>query len=248
MDGEGEGMTEAKLPIFGTALASWRDTFNAALSMPVNFAIAFVIAAAFALTKEPPASAEVFILDAGLLRGIARAFLLTPLLIVVHRYVLLAELTTRYPLALSSPRFWRFAGFSILLHLIFVIPLLIVYGLSFDGYAAVIVSLVLVFAVIVISLHTVIIFPAVAVDAPNANLQAAYRDSKGRAWRVCWTIVVTGVPVIIVVAVDEILKLVSPTLATIVVSAMDVFMLAAFAATASHLYRAWSVRLGQPAG
>jgi hypothetical protein len=194
--------------------------------------------------------------------GIVQAVLLAPLAIAVHRFVLLGERTNRYPLEPGSGRYLRFVGFSILITLLLEIPstvqnlvpgakdsLAIAAGLG-------IVVLALVITVITIVVRRVILFPAIAIDAPGATWRNAGLDIKGSAWPAALIFFLMGLPVWVVRLLLDWLLLMpqaqsstgSWLLFSVIAAIIGVPTLCAFAAAASHIYQARADALTRPSG
>jgi hypothetical protein len=254
-----------KPPIIGTAVAAWADAFNVIGAMPfvVGIALAIMIVISilgFALLPNPyaaGAAAWMFLLT--VVFSIIQALLLAPLAILVHRYVLLGEVSDRYPLDPSSTRYMRFVSFAILVKLLGAIPGVI------EGFAPKpnenpgvqialgVTTLVLFVVVIVIIVRRAILFPAIAIDAPGATWSNARRDTKGSSWRVAFIFVCVALPAIVISIPLWYLTLRSGfglggrIMFAIVDSVIDVPTLCAFAAAASHIYRARADKLAAAA-
>src|SRR5262249_27416393 len=65
----------------------------------------------------------------------------------------------------------------------------------------VIVIVVLGIAVAAVGVRAIILFPAVAVDAPSANWRQAMADTDGYAWKIIFIIVVAALPFLVVFGV-----------------------------------------------
>ena len=133
---------------------------------------------------------------------VAQGFLLTPVAIAVHRFVLLGEVTARYALNPFAPRFFLFlhldgdlpnAGDAIpMLPMAISRPIggvdayRLPRGHGVDGRGA---------------LHRcglLILFPAIAVDARGAHWRNAFDDTKGQTLRVIGAVMVAAIPFLIV--------------------------------------------------
>jgi hypothetical protein len=142
-------------------------------------------------------SSETGALLAGFVASGVQAFLLTPCMIAAHRFIILGEVTPRYRLEPRAPRFQLFFLWSLALSLgywvpsfgLAVLPQVMPYALV-AGSALFIVA---VFAVIV-SFRLMILFPAVAVDAPGATWDNALADTKGHVWRMLFITLLSGLP------------------------------------------------------
>ena len=124
-------VTGEKPSIVGTAVAGWRDAFASIAAMPTTCGITFVLvlalSAANTLLVPQPAGTEsgTAPLVAGFITGIIQSFVIAPLAIAVHRYVLLGEVTAGYAIHPSSPRYLRFVSFAVLINVLMFVPSLI---------------------------------------------------------------------------------------------------------------------------
>jgi hypothetical protein len=251
-------MAATKPPVFGTAVIAWGDAFRAMGAMPAVTGIAFVLVlvtslASFAIIPNPYALVgSPWLPVVSIASSIVQAVLLAPLAIAVHRFVLLGETTNRYPLEPGSSRYLRFVGFAILVKILWLIPSTIqalIPGATGNAAAAAalgIVALVLFVTVIIIVVRRAILFPAIAIDAPGATWNNAGLDTKGSSWRVAFIFVLTALP-ILVVAMPLYWLLLTPQAQpstgswlffSVIGAVIGIPALCAFAAAASHIYRA----------
>jgi hypothetical protein len=183
------------------------------------------------------------------------AFLLTPVAIAVHRFVLLGEVTERYAASLSDQRFMRFFTFSIAFQLLILVPgMLMPLAMKAGEIVGLLLGLavfaLLVFAVIV-SLRLLLLFPALAVDAGGAHWKNAIDDTKGHTWHVFFVIAATALPAILVELPMYIMlgwpperpSLGGGVVLSIFQAVISVLSLAAFAAAASRLFAVYANRL-----
>jgi hypothetical protein len=254
-------MAEKKPPVIETAVIAWRDAFRAIEVMPVVAGIAFVLylvmslaisainANSYALVGSP----WLPIISIG--ASIVQAVLLAPLAIAVHRFVLLGEKTNRYPLEPKSSRYLRFVGFAILVNILWLIPNTIetLIPAVRDNNPAVasglgFVAFVLVITVVIVVVRRAILFPAIAIDAPGATWSKARLDTKGSSWRVAFVFVLTALPALVIKFLLYWLWLLLTSQArpsvgsflffSVIGVAITIAALCAFAAAASHIYRA----------
>jgi hypothetical protein len=258
-------------PIVRSAITGWRDAVQAIGNMPVPARVApFLIMLAF--------SAGSFLLVTNLnatgrqpgpeLVGLTLAlrivvtFLVTPVAIAVHRFVLLGEVPGRYALNPSDPRFRRFFGFAAALNLIgaiwlvSAIPTKQELGPATSTTLAFTLLMLLVVIVVVpitmiVSVRTVILFPAIAIDAADASWRNAMRDSKGHSWRVFFILFATALPALVPTFLLAKLAgagaIVWTGMILIVVEAiLGGLTICAVAAVASRLYQAFATSLGRP--
>ena len=196
-------MTPTPPSIWRAAVAGYRDAARALSAMPLLALVAFAVGLGQALTEfillPADETRDIFQQVIGYVLTLVWSFLLTPLLIAVHRFILLDEVTSGYPIEPGNPRFLRFFAWSFGLTAavaVFdflttkvndLIPILIVLALFFVG--------------VVFALRLVILFPAIAVDSPGATWRSALRDSKGYAWRIFWILLLASLPALAVVLI-----------------------------------------------
>jgi len=258
-------MTVKKVPIVDTAVAAWGDAFNVIGAMPLVAGIAFAIMITISLLSFAllpagyPAAASPWMPVFTILFSILQALLLAPLAIVVHRYVLLGEVTNRYPLEPSSARYVRFVSFAVLVKILGIIPGSIEdviprpeQNLAVTGAAGVAI-LVLFVVIMVVVVRRAILFPAIAVDAPGASWSNARRDTKGSSWRVAFIFICAALPAVIVsiplwyFTLRSGFDAGSRLMFSIISAVVEIPTLCAFAAAASRIYRARADRLIQAA-
>jgi len=259
-------MPQLKPPVIGTAVAAWADAFRVIAAMPLVAGIAFVIMILLSLVTIWIAPDPMTLVTSHwlpvftLISSIVRGLLLAPLAIVVHRYVLLGELAHRYPLEPFNARYVRFAGFAVLVNILWSMPSVFEsYMLDMQQSPGTVAVLGLVnsaffVAVMIIVVRRVILFPAVAVDAPGATWSNARHDTKGSSWRVAFILFFVAVPALIAagllllyyVLLRPGLTAESQLVFLVLRSLFAVPTLCAFAAAASHIFRARADTLAQP--
>src|SRR5687767_14435419 len=105
-----------KVPILSVTRRAYYDAFRAAFAMPAMAAVVLLICLADTVATEMiqqwlPLSK----LALGFAVSVVFAFMVTPFLIAVHRYILLGEVTTGCRIDVRSRRFRRFFAYSLLL-------------------------------------------------------------------------------------------------------------------------------------
>jgi hypothetical protein len=194
--------------------------------------------------------------------AVLRAFVVAPLAVAVHRFVLLDEARDRFAIA-TTPREVRFALWILGVTLITIagpFMLGVVAGIFavVAGTAGKVVAIVLIFVsavlAIIVLLRLALLFPAIALDRA-----APARESRTLTYRHVWRIFLTGVlmslPVIVAFAVVLALfvhgqagnTLAAGGVAFLVFSAVvQVLVIAASAAMASLFYRRYAGSLAPP--
>lgn len=242
--------------LYHTLLKAWRPALFAFLILSIGFFATAV--GPLLLTRDPigQALARQVIL-------VGLCFLLTPFLLAIHRLVLLGEPTTRYDFEPSSQRFQLFFGWLTLSVLMMSIPSLLdaltaprgpVYygsGHSFAGSRSTIVTVVRL-AVLIVVQHFLVLFPAVAVDAPGAAWQNAIGDTRRHRWFVLAVTILPFIPVgLLFVAATPLLRVGPGTLIGLIagmlwVGAMLLVAVTLGAVIASRLYQVIGDRLNMP--
>jgi hypothetical protein len=256
---------ETKPSAIGWTITAWRDTAAAISQMPVVLGVGLSIIVVLHLLNDTlilpkPVGTTGFGRELlAFVLGVVEGFLVTPVALAVHRFVLLGERTANYRLEPNNPRFQRFFLFTVLLQFIFVIPSAVMgVGDAATGtmqFGVTLIGCVLIAYAIFVMLRTFILFPAIAVDAAGAEWGNALRDSKGYAWRTLLAIIAACTPIMVVYLplfllwwpIDPTLRSV-PSLSVVVAFAVIeavVMVLATivYAALASRMFAALAERL-----
>jgi len=204
---------ERRLPIMPTLAAVYRDWRR--LLFPLRtiiisaLLIVLAISAVVELVPHRLWDGELSGAALGLAGDAVRAFLLTPIVIAIHRFVALGEVTPGYGLDVSEPAFWHFAGWLLALKVIAGLPyelLSLLQGRGFSLWATTLVLVIALIVAIAVALRLTVLFPAIAVDAPGATAPNAIADTRGQALRLLaifflallpWFVVVMGVVILL---------------------------------------------------
>ena len=244
------------------ALVGWRDALRAITQMmPVAgpaFLLALMSQAAYQLSRGHSFAIDVAV---SLVFGIVQGLVLTPLGIAVHRYVLLDEVTQHYALNPADQRFQRFFGVAIAIQALWAcIGIWLILGRFFGApmlFVCLAAALITGIVVVNVILGIIMLFPAVAIDAPGAEWRNAMDDSKGHGYRIFWAFAFGLVPML---ALDEVAELILgprqfgfgphpafQTIGIVLQAAESVLIVSAYAAIASTLYAAFGSRLKEDA-
>jgi hypothetical protein len=176
--------------MFARAWAAIRKAGFAVVTMPQVFFAAFLmltvieISSSWLALREPEKGqiswSKEFL---GFFFSVANSFIVTPVLIAVHRFVLLGEVTRNYMTHFFSQRFWHFFCLSVVYDLAsffrVVVRILQPYPSTF-----LFATMAFIVALTVLSVRLVLIFPAAALDAPGTGWNNALEDSKGAFWSI----------------------------------------------------------------
>ena len=222
--------------------AHWRLTLLTAV---------VVFAAILARTYLPRSSGLHFINQVMLRHAIdiVAVVMIAPLLLAVHRFVLLGEVQDRYVFEPYRPRFQCFAGWLVVAMLAASIPSLlflaarssgpIYYVGQAPGEALKPFALLLIagFIVLISFLRTILLFPAIAVDAPDASWQQAFAETQGASWYSGLACVLPLVPVVLAAIVIVPMSRGMPFMRPMVSALLMLVTAALLAAAASRLHQ-----------
>jgi len=247
------GRSQPKPPVFRSVGQAYADARAALSAMPDMLLVGLVLSCVYAAAdialgwlfdSKAGFSMPAFLLST--LTGQAWNFALTPVFIAIHRYIILNEVTERYRLDTREPRFIAFFGWTVILTLAGSVPVLLGRQAGAGTLAGTLVMAVMLF-VFVISVRLIILFPAIAVDAPGRQWQNAYADSRGSFWRILGIEIVALLPLLVValLAVAALGEESGVLKAVLTVAAFFGAVLSV--AIASRLYQALALRLRGPA-
>jgi len=182
---------QRRLPIMPTLVAAYRDLGRLLIAMRAIILSTFLILLAISVAEEfvpkdlweQQLSGEAL----GFVKDAVWAFLLAPVVIAVHRFVILGEVTPAYTLRVGEPVFRVFFGWLFALRVFVGLPidlLGMLQTLNWSLRASTLVFAVALIAAVAVSLRLTILLPALAVEAPGATPSHALADTKGQALRI----------------------------------------------------------------
>ena len=187
---EAAAVKERRLPIVPTLAAVYRDWRRLVFPLRTIIISAFLIVLAVAVVTDLVPhrlwDRELSAAALGLAEDAVRAFLLTPIIIAINRFIVLGEATPRYGLDVSEPAFWHLFAWLLALKVIAGLPYELLGVLQARGFSLWPTTFVLAIALIVavaVSLRLTVLFPAIAVETPGATAPNAFADTKGQALR-----------------------------------------------------------------
>jgi hypothetical protein len=183
------------------------------------------------------------------LGGILYCLLVTPYLIAVHRFVIVGEVTRRYRLDWRDQRFQLFFGWWFAIFL-----LTKAMALANLAPRAVVISLLaiaMLIAIFVVTTRCIILFPAIAIDAPGATPRNAFDDTHGHGWYIFFLLIFVMLPSALAMAVVVgLILLIRPAAVLVVMAPLfgfgTILWLTLGVAVASQLYRNLGDRLNRP--
>jgi hypothetical protein len=184
-------MRERRLPIMPTLIAAYRDLGRVLAAMRTVMLCAFLILLAASASQsliprrlwEQQLTGEA--LD--LAWAAAEAFLLAPIMIAIHRFVILDRITRSYTVPIGEPAFAVFFCWLLALKILFGVPfdlLGVLQTLNWSVWASSSVFALALIAAVGVMLRLTILLPALAVEAPGATPSYALADTNGYALRV----------------------------------------------------------------
>jgi hypothetical protein len=181
-------------PLLQAVAQAYRDLGLVFRALSVPAAIACIVSGVGnilegALVAEAEYSSRLLI---EFLSNAAQQVLITPFLIGVHRFIILGETHNTYRLDISAPRFQRYFWITgALVFLNYLASYLAQFALlvwpSLSALDTIAVIQTCVFVALLARL--VLVFPMVAVDAPDANLTDALANTAARFWTILLLIV-----------------------------------------------------------
>jgi hypothetical protein len=199
-------MAAQRLSILPAVITAYRDLWRALLAMRALFVIALLIVLAIKV-------AEGFVplrlwngpvpgLFLGFIVGAVQIFFLTPFMIAVYRFIILDEVAAAYVLDPGRPEFIPLFGWNLVLSTITPLAFLLLEILRAIGVSvipAIVLSIIALVAMIIASMRLIILFPAIAVDAPGANASHALADTKGHTFRIFMIFLLALLPLVALV-------------------------------------------------
>ena len=169
--------------------------------------IGFSIYLAFEAAEVPIGPDDVLLRDT---IDAIRDVLFVPFDIAIYRLLILGEVTSRYGFALdTSPRFQRIAGWTILLSVLYAIPLLALKQFALNlltpsnsshTIALLVAGIATIVASIAVAVRMAIFFPAIASDASRATIGSAMADTRGHVWLILKAFFIVLLPLLMVSA------------------------------------------------
>jgi hypothetical protein len=184
-------MRQRRLPILPTLAAAYRDLGRLLTAMRAVMLSAFFIMLATSVAAELVPQRlwdqELAGEALGFAQNAVEAFLLTPIVIAIHRFVILDKITPNYTVPIGEPVFGIFFGWLLALKVLVGLPfdlLGLLQTLDWSLPASVLALVLALIAAVGVSLRLTILLPALAVEAPGATPSYALADTKGHALRV----------------------------------------------------------------
>ena len=174
-----------------TLVAAYRDLGRLLMAMRTLMLCAFLIMLTASATEtlvpqrlwDQQLAGEAL----GLAWNVAEAFLLTPIVIAIHRFVILDRITRNYAVAIGEPLFVVFFAWLLALKILVGLPfdlLGVLQALDWPVRASTLVFALALIAAVGVSLRLTILLPALAVEAPGATLSHALADTKSNTLRI----------------------------------------------------------------
>jgi hypothetical protein len=178
-------MAIAGIPIIRTVRMAYVDVWRAARAMPGLLLVSVVFV--FALRqvefstvpksmREFPVAEFAAIILVNLMR--------MPLSIAIYRFLLAAEVTAAYAIDFRARRFRRFFAWSVALSSVWLMSGIVAYMWSAEDTVGWVGTAVAMLAYGIAAVWLVILFPAIAIDAPGATVSNSIADTKGHVLNV----------------------------------------------------------------
>ncbi len=202
-------MATARLPILQAVKTAYRDLWHVVMAMPmlVGCTLLIVLAVTVVQIMMPQWIWDTTFLGGvlGFLASVLRSFLLTPIMIATHRYVILGEVTPGYLFDPGAPAFQAFFRWLVALSALSAVATLVHSLALAAGFWVVITIAVFIASLVVVITVTArlsILLPGIAVEAAGANAGNAWADTEGHAVRIFLIFVVTSMPLMAVAMLE----------------------------------------------
>jgi hypothetical protein len=184
-------MRQRRLPIIPTLVAGYRDLGGLLSEMRMLMLCAFLIMLAISVVGElvPGRLWEQQLAGEalGLAQNAVEAFLLTPIALAIHRFVILKKITPNYTIPVGEPGFGAFFGWLLVLKILLGLPfdlLGLLQTLDWSLPASTLGFAIALIAAVGVLPRLTIMFPALAVEANGVTPSHALADTKGYALRI----------------------------------------------------------------
>ena len=247
-------MAMSKIPIMAPVATGYKDAISMIRTMPMVAGIAFLIMLAFNLLEYvvPFRTTESAIggVALAIIVSAVQNFFLTPVMIAVHRFIILHEVAPRYVLEPTQPVFQAFFAWLMALSVLGLLTMPL-FAIEIGAVLSLGVILVTLAVVILVSTRLSILFPAIAVAAPGATAANAWADSKPHTFRIFLIFLLAIIPIAIgalfvlfpfVLSADGQSEVLSIP-AMFVMAVFQMFAVILCVAIASRLYEALADRL-----
>ena len=190
-----------RLSIFATLAAAYREWRRALLALRPLIINAFLIVTAVATVGEiiPQHYWDTRPLGEimSLVQTTILALLLAPIVIAIHRFVILGEVRSAYTLPLGDPAFWTFFVWLFVIEVLIGLPFEVLgamQALDLSLQATALGLIVTLIAAAAVVLRLIVLLPAIAVEAPRASPAQAIADTKGEALRILAIVLLAVLP------------------------------------------------------
>jgi hypothetical protein len=183
-------MKQRRLPIIPTLVAVYREWWRVLASLrPLLFNACAILVAISAAESFVPMRLWNQTIPGEmitLVRAAVWALLLAPIIVAIHRFVILNEVTRAYTLPVDAPAFRVFFAWLFALSILAGLPfdfLGLMQALGLSSTASALGLAIVLVAAIAVLLRLTILLPAIAVEALDAGPSQAMADTKGYALR-----------------------------------------------------------------
>ena len=196
-------MAFGRLPVMRAVRVAYGDVARVLRAMPTLVLVALAIDLAGDVLKDVEPLQRTAAVAFGTVIAMGKYWLLTPFFIAVHRFILIDEADDHYRLDPQNPRFARFFTWSLALWLMLALPGLAVRSLAvpfsmISPTTAMSALACLCVVAVIVGLRLIVLFPAIAVDAPGATPANASADMHGYALDVFLICVLAILPIVAV--------------------------------------------------
>jgi hypothetical protein len=194
-------VASSRLPILPASKTAYRDLWHVIMAMPalIGCALLIILAQTVVEIMVPQGVWSTPFLGSvlGFLLDVMRSFLLTPIMIAAHRYIILGEVTPGYVLDPGAPAFQAFFRWLVALSALSAAATLVhALVLAASPWIVVTTAVFIIGTIVVIAVTARLstLFSAIAVDAAGANASNAWADTQGYAFGIFLIFLVASLP------------------------------------------------------
>jgi hypothetical protein len=133
------------------------------------------------------------------------AIVLSPYAILIHRRIILQDMSGSYLTAATSSRVVRFVAAALIIvagsiparFADVIVTRTDALGLGQSSHWSVIIPMILTIIWVIIFLRLFLAFPAIATDGSSAPLSDSFRDTKGSSWWLVFLFILVAIPIVV---------------------------------------------------
>ncbi|QWG19302.1 hypothetical protein KMZ68_05435 [Bradyrhizobium sediminis] len=189
--------TVSPTPLSTILRTVWEDLGELSVRLRSQSIIGLSVVVVFEIIGSVPAVSGNRLLSEAF--GLMSTIALLPFEIAIYRLLILDEATAGYRFEVSTVRFQRMLGWTVVLWALANIPIYLPDAVIPSEGAAAVSSIALIVIGIAVMVRLSILLPAIAVDAPGASVANVLADTRGHAWFIVKAYLAIVAPFVLIV-------------------------------------------------